>query len=219
MKCLCTLQPAEKPPKEQQGSPRETQLGNQSRSTSPRTRMRHIVKRHSSGSPPAPVPSPSPPTVRETEAQKASQKQERQGEVISLSCSFVFLMIWFQSFFGNISVLPSQCWASFMVPRQSIPRKIFWACDVFGSIWIKTTFIPCRSWLSSTLDLSQHYKACDGWNGVIVACLLCAYINMFSFVHHRTPSQSYLRQLFQGHPPTEPEKTTTEIRVEPEMLR
>lgn len=73
-------EPAEKPPKDQQGSPRETQLGNQSRSTSPRTRMRHIVKRHSSGSPPAPVPSPSPPTVRETEAQKASQKQERQGE-------------------------------------------------------------------------------------------------------------------------------------------
>ena len=64
-----------------------------------------------------------------------------------------------------------------MVPKQSIHRKIFWACDVFGSIWIKTTFIPCRSWLSSTLDLSQHYKACDGWNGVIVACLLCAYIN------------------------------------------
>lgn len=95
MKCLCALQPAEKPPKEQQGSPRETQLGNQSWSTSPRTRMRHIVKRHSSGSPPAPVPSPSPPTVRETEAQKASLKQERQGEVISLSCSFVFLMIWF----------------------------------------------------------------------------------------------------------------------------
>lgn len=95
MKCLCALQPAEKPPKEQQGSPRETQLGNQSRSTSPRTRMRHIVKRHSSGSPPAPVPSPSPPTVRETEAQKASQKQERQGEVISLRCSFVFLMMWF----------------------------------------------------------------------------------------------------------------------------
>lgn len=42
--------------------------------------MRHIVKRHGSGSPPAPVPSPSPLTVRETEAQRASQKQERQGE-------------------------------------------------------------------------------------------------------------------------------------------
>ncbi|PFX21057.1 glutamine-rich protein 2-like [Stylophora pistillata] len=73
-------QPTEESPREQKGSPREAQPGNQSRNTSPRTRMRHIVKRHGSGSPPAPVPSPSPPTVRETEAQKASQKQERQGE-------------------------------------------------------------------------------------------------------------------------------------------
>ncbi|KAL9985351.1 hypothetical protein ACROYT_G007743 [Oculina patagonica] len=66
-------QAAEEISREPRQSPRESQ----SRNTSPRTRIRHIVKRHSSESPPAPIPSPSPP---QNEAQKALQKQPRPGE-------------------------------------------------------------------------------------------------------------------------------------------
>ncbi|KAJ7394123.1 hypothetical protein OS493_003801 [Desmophyllum pertusum] len=75
-----TANPAEELSREPRYSPRETHPTNQSRNTSPRTRMRHIVKRHSSDSPPVPIPSPSPPTVRENETLKGSQKQQRLGE-------------------------------------------------------------------------------------------------------------------------------------------
>ena len=63
---------------ESQNSPRDTQKKSQSHNTSPRARMRHIVKRHSSESPPVPVPSPSPPTVRDSETHKTLLKQQRQ---------------------------------------------------------------------------------------------------------------------------------------------
>ena len=63
---------------ESQNSPRDTQKKSQSHNTSPRARMRHIVKRHSSDSPPVPVPSPSPPTVRDSETHKTLLKQQRQ---------------------------------------------------------------------------------------------------------------------------------------------
>ena len=63
---------------ESQSSPRDTQKKSQSHNTSPRARMRHIVKRHSSDSPPVPVPSPSPPTVRDSETHKTLLKQQRQ---------------------------------------------------------------------------------------------------------------------------------------------
>ena len=63
---------------ESQNSPRDTQKKSQSHNTSPRARMRHIVKRHSSDSPPVSVPSPSPPTVRDSETHKTLQKQQRQ---------------------------------------------------------------------------------------------------------------------------------------------
>ena len=63
---------------ESQNSPRDTQKKSQSHNTSPRARMRHIVKRHSSDSPLVPVPSPSPPTVRDSETHKTLLKQQRQ---------------------------------------------------------------------------------------------------------------------------------------------
>lgn len=57
----------------------ETQLVNtQSHgSSSPRTRMKKIVKLHGADSPPNPIPPPSPPTVRETESRKALAKKQR----------------------------------------------------------------------------------------------------------------------------------------------
>jgi len=57
----------------------ETQLVNtQSHgSSSPRTRMKKIVKLHGADSPPNPIPPPLPPTVRETESRKALAKKQR----------------------------------------------------------------------------------------------------------------------------------------------
>ncbi|XP_068744363.1 restin homolog [Montipora capricornis] len=49
-------------------------------SPSLRTRMKQIVERHGSDSPPNPIPAPSPPTLRETESWKALLKQQRQAE-------------------------------------------------------------------------------------------------------------------------------------------
>ena len=73
-----TFQAVEEMSPESQNSPRDTQKKSQSHNTSPRARMRHIVKRHSSDSPPVPVPSPSPPTVRDSETHKTLLKQQRQ---------------------------------------------------------------------------------------------------------------------------------------------
>lgn len=73
-------QAAEEISREPRHRPRDPQQMNGSHSTSPRTRMRHIVKHHSSDSPPAPVPSPSPPTVRENESHKVLLKQQRREE-------------------------------------------------------------------------------------------------------------------------------------------
>ena len=76
---------------ESQNSPRDRQKKSQSHNTSPRARMRHIVKRHSSDSPPVPVPSPSPPTVRDSETHKTLLKQQRQE--VKLINFFIFLVV------------------------------------------------------------------------------------------------------------------------------